>query len=252
MKKSTVNSVALIATGDELSNGDILNTNGATIAQQLFALGISVGEHVIVADDEAAIVKAMTYQLQNHTNLIMTGGLGPTSDDLTRFALAKYLNVPLSFDDAMWEHICARMRQRGFTIQDNNRQQCLFPEGAEILPNLHGSAAGCYITQHDKHIFMLPGPPKECMPMFSDYVIPKLAHLAQPVYRLKWVLQGVAESEIAAKIEAAIPQLNCQFGYRWNYPQLEFKLSACDAATLEQAKKEIMPVVEKYLVSDAL
>ena len=249
MKKSTANSVALIATGDELSNGDILNTNGATIAQQLFTLGISVGEHVIVADDEVAIVKAITYQLQNHMHLIITGGLGPTSDDLTRFALAKYLNVPLIFNDAMWEHICARMRQRGFTIHNNNRQQALFPEDAIILPNENGSAAGCYVQHAQQHIFMLPGPPKECMPMFSDYVLPKLAYLAQPIFRLKWLLEGVSESEIAAKIEAAIPHLNCQFGYRWNYPQLEFKLSAPDAATLEQAKKEIFPVVEKYLIN---
>ena len=252
MTKNMLNSVALIATGDELTTGDILNTNGATIAQQLFSNGIIVGEHVIVADNEAAICKAITYQLQNHHTLIITGGLGPTSDDLTRFALAKYLQTRLVFNEEVWNTICQRLQKRNFPIHESNRQQALFPEGATILPNLHGSAAGCIVKPNEQQIFMLPGPPKECLPMFTDYVLPKLTHLFQPHYRIKWLLTGVLEGEIAAKIEAAIPHLNCHFGYRWNYPDLEFKLSAGDAATLEQAKKEILPVVQDYLVNDAL
>ena len=247
-----LNSVALIATGDELTNGDILNTNGATIAQQLFANGIMVGEHLIVADNETAICKAITYQLQNHNHLIITGGLGPTSDDLTRFALAKYLQIPLILHEEVWNNICQRLQKRHLEIHESNRQQALFPEGAMILPNEYGTAAGCFINHNEQQIFMLPGPPKECLAMFSEYVMPKLAHLTQVTYRLKWLLRGVREGEIAAKIEATIPHLNCHFGYRWNYPQLEFKLSASSAEILEQAKKEIMPIVEKYLISDVL
>jgi nicotinamide-nucleotide amidase len=252
MTKNILNSVALLATGDELTNGDILNTNGATIAQQLFANGIIVGEHVIVADNETAILKAITYQLQNHNTLIITGGLGPTSDDLTRFALAKYLQTSLMFNEEVWNTICQRLQQRNFPVHESNRQQALFPESATILPNLHGSAAGCFVKHNEQQIFMLPGPPKECLTMFSDHVLPKLKHLFQPHYRLKWLLTGVREGEIAAKIEAAIPHLKCHFGYRWNYPNLEFKLSASNAEILDEAKKALLPLLEKYFVNDLL
>ncbi|MSP53107.1 MAG: competence/damage-inducible protein A [Gammaproteobacteria bacterium] len=220
--------------------------------QQLFANGITVGEHLIVADNETGILKAITYQLQNHNILIITGGLGPTSDDLTRFALAKYLQTPLLFNEEWWRNICQRLQKRHLKIHENNRQQCLFPEGGILLPNEYGTAAGCFVEHKQQQIFMLPGPPKKCLAMFSEYVLLRLTHLFQPHYRLKWLLAGVSESEIAAKIEAAIPHLNCHFGYRLNYPDLEFKLSACDAATLEQAKKEILPIVQDYLVNDAL
>ena len=101
-------SVAFLATGDELIQGDLLNTNAHTMIQALQESGIAPGQQLIVGDQQQAIKESIAYLLDRHAALIIIGGLGPTCDDLTRFALADYLNTPLSFDQSSWEHIQQR------------------------------------------------------------------------------------------------------------------------------------------------
>ena len=97
--------IGFLATGDELTTGDILNTNGQTIARILFEKGFELGSHVIAPDEESSIVNAIKFLLQNHSIIIITGGLGPTSDDRTRYALAKALNKHLIFHMPSWEKL---------------------------------------------------------------------------------------------------------------------------------------------------
>ncbi|CAN5258322.1 competence/damage-inducible protein A [soil metagenome] len=232
--------IGLLATGEELIQGDILNTNGQFIARQLADQGFTIGSHVIVGDGEAHISAALHFLLQRHQIVIITGGLGPTSDDRTRFALSSACGIPLVLDESSWQAIVARINRFGLELHASNKQQALFPQDAEILANPHGTAAGCKLTYQNKTIYMLPGPPRECLPMFRQVVLPELLQLGiqHDHYYKKWRLFSVNESEIAAKLDTLVAPYCATTGYRWDYPYLEFKLQApvtVDIAALVQA-----------------
>ena len=241
--------IGLIATGDELTQGDILNTNGQYIAEALQTLGFHINQHIIVDDDETNISHAINLQREHHDIIIISGGLGPTSDDRTRFALAKALNTKLIFDNNTGKKICERIGIPNLDSTNHNYQQALFPENSTILANPNGSAAGCYMTTKNTKIFMLPGPPNECLPMFNEQVLPLLQPLATTIFNFKWLLLGTSEGDIAAKLDTAVGQLNCKTGYRWVYPYLEFKLYANDQKILLAAEKICTAILTPYLIS---
>lgn len=218
--------IALLATGDELTNGDILNTNGQAIAQHLFDEGFTIGQHVLVADHEEEIILAIEFLQHQHDVIFITGGLGPTSDDRTRFALAKATQHKLLFHQPSWEAIEARLSRYGFAVHQANKQQAFFPESAEVLLNPHGTAAGCRLMANNTLFFMLPGPPRECLPMFFEYALPYLiAHdKSQKVQQKKWRLFGVSEGEMATELDKLVKDYPVTTGYRWDYPYLEFKI----------------------------
>jgi nicotinamide-nucleotide amidase len=239
-------SVALLATGDEIINGDILNTNAQEIAQRLITNGIPVGTHMTVGDNLAEISLAIKQLLQHHRALIITGGLGPTTDDLTRYALGEALNRELLFDEPTWQRILDRFTKMGYTTPtENNRQQALFPENAVIIPNAHGTASGCILKDDENFIFMLPGPPLECLPMVDKVVIPalKIADFQQLQYNAKWLLFGVSEGHIAEQLEEKVKDYDCTPGYRVWYPYVEFKLHSSN----ENDFNELVPLIEAEL-----
>lgn len=246
-------SIAFLATGDEIVVGDILNTNAQSIAKTLFHEQMYVTEHRIVRDDEANITKNILSLLESNDALIITGGLGPTTDDRTRFALAKALQKPLKHHEEVWQAILNGFQQR-YGTKDNvpasNRQQALFPQEAEIFENPNGTAAGCLCHFQNKLIFMLPGPPHECLPMFTDYVLPLLQQkqFGQKFYFKKWMLSGIGEGYIAEKLEAALIGFNCRTGYRASADRvIEFKLFADDAVTLSKGIEAVNPILVPYL-----
>ncbi len=243
-----IKTVAFVTTGDEISDGDVLNTNGPAMARELVGRGLEIKQHLMVPDNLVAITSAIHSSLKNHDVIIITGGLGPTSDDVTRFALAKAIDTELVADAASWQHIVARLTQFNFPVGEHNRQQTLFPIGAKVLPNPHGTANGCFIQQQNKHIFMLPGPPHECLPMFQNYVLPHLPN--NEFHKLHWLLMGLSEGDIAAKLDAVLKPLNCRTGYRAVYPYLEFKVWANDADALQQCIAIIKPLLNDFLVSE--
>lgn len=224
--------IALLATGDEIINGDILNTNAQQIAQSCFGEQITIGQHMVVADVEQELTQSINYLLQTHDALLTIGGLGPTCDDRTRFAIAKALNTPLNHDEDTWQHIQNRLTEFGLTAPESNKQQALFPQGATILPNPNGTACGCMIqhkinARNDKLIFMLPGPPKECLPMFNDHVLPVLLNrnFANKRFFHKWLLFMVSEGHIAQQTERLLEKYpSCDPAYRIAFPYLEVKL----------------------------
>lgn len=247
------NRIALLATGDEIIQGDILNTNAQEIAQKLFSHGMQVGMQMTVGDHLTEIKNAIRFLLQTHRALIITGGLGPTTDDLTRYALAEALNRELIFDEATWNWIIDRFNTLGYsTPPENNRQQALFPEEAVIIPNNNGSAAGCILKEDEHLIFMLPGPPLECMPMIDKVVLPALeiANFPEVLYHAKWLLFGVSEGHIAEQLEEIIKHHDCTTGYRVCYPYVEIKLHS----TNEIDFHKLVPLVEKefsaYMIED--
>lgn len=240
--------IALLATGDELTHGDTLNTNTQPIANRLSALGFSMGMHVVCGDKERELLSAIKFLCETHEALILTGGLGPTSDDRTRFAWARYLNAPLVVHDEAVAHIQKRLDRVDLPFDEGNRNQALFPEGATLLPNPHGTALGAIYQQDQRLFVLLPGPPKECMPMFDTYVVPYIQTRLKPSEKvlLSWRLQGVPEGKTAAMLEEVLAGVPCQTGYRVDKPYLEFKVR-CTQAWAARVRDLIDPLVVDFL-----
>lgn len=246
--------VAFLATGDEIVNGDILNTNSQAMAQLLFQQGINVGSHLIVSDEQIEIERSIQFLLQEHQALIITGGLGPTSDDRTRFALAEALGLPLEFDEATWERILERFRELNLKQQpESNRKQALFPKTASVIPNENGSASACWILDQEKLIFMLPGPPKECLPIFNNTVLPLLKkyNFSQKTIYKKWLLFGVSEGQIAEEMDALAAPYDITTGYRFSYPYVEFKVYSKSEEALEKFLSVAEGRIKKHLISES-
>jgi len=243
--------IAILATGEELLTGDILNTNSQFLAQQLLTAGIQPGMQMVVGDNEAEIEATIQHLLQKHRGLIITGGLGPTSDDRTRFALAKYLKSDLVFDEPTWERVVARITSVGLDVPENNKQQCLFPEGAEILINHNGTAAGCWIKNDDAVICMLPGPPSEVHAIVHESVMPRLLQcdFAAPIPQNSWLLLGVSEGSLANELDPLFQDIDAEVGYRVAFPYIELKISSRDAALLDKLSNVVATRFKDAIVS---
>ena len=175
--------IELINTGTELLLGDTVNTNAAWLGQQLAAHGIEVSRQTIVPDGPAirdAIAEAVT----RADVLILTGGLGPTNDVLTRECASEVLGLQLDVDPAALATLEAYFVHRGKVMSPVNRKQAMVPPGGEVLTNPHGTAPGLYLPAalgRSKGLacamFLTPGPPREFKPMIENHVIPKLVGL---------------------------------------------------------------------------
>ncbi|HEX4084655.1 MAG TPA: competence/damage-inducible protein A [Chthoniobacteraceae bacterium] len=208
--------VEVINTGTELLLGNTVNTHIAFLGQELFPLGLRVARQVTVPDGDA-IRTALTEAMDRAEIIIVTGGLGPTTDDITREIVAAMFDLPLVEDPAVWEHIQARFARRGLSMTPRNRRQAQAPQGARVLPNPFGTAPGLYLLQGGRHIFLMPGPPRELKPMFRDTVAPILREIvpggAETGSR-RWLITGMGESGVEAAVGAqllAIPRL--ELGY---------------------------------------
>lgn len=242
--------LGLLATGDELTHGDTLNTSTQVIAKALSSEGFSIGMHVVCGDKEQELLDALSFLGTKHQVLIITGGLGPTSDDRTRFGLSSYLEQPLiAYADALL-HIETRLTQAKLLMNEGNRQQALFPAGAELFPNPNGTAMGCAYQRDGQLFLLLPGPPKECMPMFQNYALPFLKKIITSSQKeiLTWRLFGVPEGQIAEVLEHALTGITCQFGYCVETPYLIFKVR-CEKEDGAKICAVIEPLVAAYIIA---
>lgn len=241
--------IAIIATGDEIVHGDTLNTNACDLAQILNAEGFPPDIHLACCDSEQQMIDSLHWLSPDYNLIIFIGGLGPTSDDRTRFALATFLGRPLLEYPEAIRHIQERFQQTDIKLNAGNRQQALFPESTRLLPNPFGSAMGGYYKDERCLYVLLPGPPRECLPMFNQQVMPML-HGLQHSDRalLKWRLFGVAESIIGEILDNALADLPCETGYRLEIPYVEFKVR-CDKALATEVKRRIEPLIAPYIIA---
>lgn len=164
----------ILSVGTELLMGNILNTNAQYISQKLCDLGINCYFQTTVGDNHDRLVAAVGLALSRADLLILTGGLGPTADDLTKETIADAFGRDLVLDPASEAHIRARFARMGREMTPNNMKQAMFPRGCIILPNPNGTAPGCIVEAGEKAAILLPGPPKEMAPMFDASVMPYL------------------------------------------------------------------------------
>lgn len=164
----------LISTGTEILLGQILNTNAQYLGQRMAQLGINVYFQTTVGDNEQRLTEALQIALERSEIVVITGGLGPTMDDLTKEALARFLGLKMFIDEASLKHIEEFFCARGRKMPEVNKKQALIPEGATVISNKMGTAPGVIIENAGKIIVVLPGPPVEMQPMFAETVEPYL------------------------------------------------------------------------------
>src|SRR6476620_11204951 len=210
----------VINTGTELLLGDVLNSHLAFIAREIFPLGLRIDRQITVPDG-VAIHDAIEESLRAAEIIFVTGGLGPTTDDITREITAELFGLKLVHDPAILSAIQKRAAERGFRLTDRVARQADVPDGAIVLPNGHGSAPGLYLaadrSQKRPHLFLLPGPPRELHPMFRESVLPLLREIVpaeKAVARRVFRIAGLGESlveEAGGEQLVALPGL--ELGY---------------------------------------
>jgi nicotinamide-nucleotide amidase len=227
--------IELVNTGDELLLGDTINTNAAWIGQRIAALGLMVARQTIVSDGPV-IKDAIAEAAARSDVVLVSGGLGPTNDDLTRESAAEILGLPLVQDPGITAHLEAFFAKRNRVMVVSNLRQAMVPAGALVLDNPWGTAPGLYFPAElshacgwNAHIFLLPGPPRELKPMMENLVEPRLRELlpdgaSRRVLYLK--ITGVGESDIVEKVEKkleAVPGLT--LGYCIRQGDVDVRLS---------------------------
>jgi len=192
----------VVGVGTELTSGLTVDTNSPYLSRRLAELGIVTLSHQIVDDHVDRISEALLQATERAEVVIVTGGLGPTADDLTRQALAKAMGVELVLDEAGLAEIAAFFRRRGRAMNRTNRVQAMLPAGAEALANAAGTAPGIFARLGKARVFVVPGVPAEMRRMTADHILPRLTDLAggwRLAYRTLGVF-GAGESDIASRL----------------------------------------------------
>ena len=187
----------IITVGTEILLGDILNTNTHYLSNELANMGIDIYYQTTVGDNEERLLNQLNDSLKRSDLIILTGGLGPTQDDITKEVCAKYLNLQMELHKESWDKIVEIYDKMKRIPTENNRKQAYFPVDSTILPNKYGTAPGCIMQKGNKTIIVMPGPPKEMQPMFDNYVKPFLLKDNSYVLKSKVLrIIGVGESKI--------------------------------------------------------
>ena len=200
----------IITIGDEILIGQILDTNSRYISRALNAHGIVVAERTSIGDDRTQIVETLDRALSQSEVVIITGGLGPTKDDITKHTLCDYFGSTLRYDEVEAEHIRTLLAVRNIAFNDLNRGQAMVPECCTVLHNAHGTAPGMWFEQNGRVVVSLPGVPFEMQHLIDEEVMPRLKarfELREIVHRTM-ITFGIAESILAeriAKWEEALP-----------------------------------------------
>lgn len=248
----------IISVGTELLLGQITNTNARFLGEKLATLGINVYYTSNVGDNAGRLKELLQTAWQRSNLIILTGGLGPTLDDLTKEVVAAFLGLELVLNDEALAAIKRNFASRGRTMTENNIKQAVFPIGAEILANPNGTAPGMWLAHDNRIIILLPGPPFEMEPMFLNEVVPRLErHLTgnrEIITSRVLKLYGVGESHLESLIKPLIEQQsNPTIAPLAKETEVHLRLTA-KAASLEVAnkllaeiEKDIRAIVGRYV-----
>lgn len=236
----------LICVGTELLLGNTINTNAAFLAEQCAALGLSCYYQTVVGDNRERMRETIERGLERADVLILTGGLGPTGDDLTKEMAAEVLGQELVLHEPSRRRLEAFFVSRGMEITENNWKQAYAPEEAVVVDNDNGTAPGLILKKDGKHILLLPGPPGELIPMFTEKMAPYLQGLQEAVIFSRTVkLCGIGESKVETEILDLIrKQENPTVAPYAKVGEVHLRVTA-KAACREEAMEKIEPVLEE-------
>ena len=186
---------AIIAVGSELLTPDKVDTNSLFLTEELNNIGFKVAQKMIVGDDSLELESAFRHSCSVAPLVIVTGGLGPTEDDITREVIASVLGLPLETEQTVFEEIEKRFTERSLRMPEINRRQAEVPRGAKILKNMNGTAPGLILECETATVVLLPGPPRELQPMFQHDVISRLKGISSGKCVYRRVLRTTGETE---------------------------------------------------------
>ena len=199
IKKMRLNTAEILCVGTELLLGDIVNTDAAFISRRLAALGINQYSQSVVGDNPERLKSALSLAISRSDLVILTGGLGPTYDDLTKETAAELMSRKLFMHEESLERLRARIERAGHEMTENNKKQALIPEGSVVFRNDYGTAPGMAIEDLEKGkiVILLPGPPRECEPMFVEQAEPYLKKFSDHELVSKCLnIFGMGESKV--------------------------------------------------------
>ena len=247
----------IITIGDEILYGQILDTNSQWISIQLDQMGIKVRRKFSISDQSDVIKDAVSEALDRSDIILITGGLGPTKDDLTKDSLAELFELPLVLYESALEDLEAIFKKFGKEVNDLNRQQAYLPEGCQKITNGRGTAPGMWFNRNKKVVVSMPGVPMEMKAMMTKSILPKIKkNFRLPVIVHKVIRTiGIGESwlsEIIEKWEDQLPQ-HLALAYLPGKAQVRLRLTGVgdDSAKLEtemdQQIAEVMPLIDQYV-----
>lgn len=255
----TKTKAVIIAVGDEVLCGDVVNTNAAYLSGELDALGIRTMYHVCIPDEASDITEEFNKAYHAADIIFLTGGLGPTKDDLTKETVGEALGLEPVADKASEEHIHKYFSKIGRQESANNNKQYYIPNGSEAIPNNNGTAPGIYLeTSDNKIIAMFPGPPNELIPMYESFVAKKLKARTQRAYAEKYyMLSGVGEAQMEDMLRRRIPTTS-NYTLNTYITQSGIRLRAvASASDISEAEKmiakhdgAIKQLLEKWIYSE--
>jgi nicotinamide-nucleotide amidase len=237
--------IEIISTGDEVVNGDVLDTNGAKAAKLLSALGFHVARFSGAPDSETELTALYTEVSARADLCIACGGLGPTTDDLTTDIVSKAFNLPLEIN-AEAEHLMReRIQKAGLRFAESNLRSARIPQGAEVYQNQTGSAPGYAVRLGKCLFFFLPGPPREYLPMLSEHVLPRIERnfsLSTRSVIRQFKTLGWSESLLADELKDFETLYPVRMGYRAHSPEVWVKIN-CEGTSFENALEASHPAV---------
>ncbi|MGI9088504.1 MAG: competence/damage-inducible protein A [Chthoniobacterales bacterium] len=251
--------VIVLNTGTELLLGQVLNTHLTFVAREIFSLGLRV-ERQLTVPDGLPIRETLAQVIEEAEIVFVTGGLGPTTDDITREAAADLLGAELQSNAALIASITERLKTRGFPMTDRILRQAEVPRGAIVLPNDNGTAPGLYLRSEQKtaksavHLFLLPGPPRELEPMFRESVLPILRALVpgrSGIDGRTFRIAGVGESMVEAAVGSQILALKeIELGYCARAGEVDVRVIG-QAAILDEAERILRGAFENSIFTTA-
>ncbi len=239
--------VELISVGTELLLGNIVNTNAQYLSEQCASLGLSLYFQTVVGDNKERLESTIELAISRSDIVILTGGLGPTNDDITKESVANVCGLPLIMDEATKKDIEEYFKNSIYKeIPESNWKQAMIPEGAITLKNDNGTAPGLIVKKGKKTIILLPGPPNELYPMFQEKVIPYLTQSQPQVITSTTVkICGIGESQVEDRIKNLIEsQENPTIAPYAKTGEVHLRITA-KAVDEKEGKKLIRPVVQK-------
>ena len=235
----------LISVGTEILLGDIVNTNAQYLSKRLAALGIGVLHQSTVGDNRERLLRAIDEAYRENELIILTGGLGPTPDDLTKEVCAEYFGLEMYPDEAIADKIRGYFEKKGLTMPESNLKQALIPEGSIVLDNNNGTAPGCIIEKDGRIAVILPGPPFEMKPMFEEGAVPFLRRFSDRIILSRNVRTfGIGESAMSELVSHLLDSANPSVAPYAKSGEAMLRITA-SAANEELAEALIEPVLEQ-------
>ena len=236
----------IICVGTEILLGNIVNTNAAYLARQLAALGVTCHYQTVVGDNRERLLEALGMAAKRSEVILLSGGLGPTEDDLTKETVAEFCSKKLVKDESSRRHIEEYFAGRGIRPTENNWKQAMVPEGGRVFENHNGTAPGMVVETKKNRLILLPGPPEELRLMFEESVVPYLRELSPGVILSQTVKTcGLAESAVEERLKDLIDaQSNPTIATYAKIGEVHVRVTA-KADTQKEASKLIKPMVKE-------